>query len=295
MWVSVSVVQMAPQFFNFYEHVGVCPCVVQTAPQFIWACRSLLLHCLNFCSGFGGPLCMWVSVAVVQTSAQFWRALSNAGVCDCCSDLCSVFEDLIACGCLSVFKLLLSFWRDLQILGVYCCCLQIQMYLDSFSGYWHNMFDFFQFGLATFQWSTLTGCYEAQTYNFYIFPRPSGGMDYRFTCQVWCKQVSGDWLGHSILSPWKRWSWWLSCRSKALLSFDGHLVWCCRRHLWIFSVNMALTSISLSTQVRIPSFGLYLFDNWSCSLSLLFLWSRTITMLQTITIGILWYTVLWIL
>jgi hypothetical protein len=52
---------------------------------------------------------MWVSVAVVQTSAQFLRALSNAGVCDCCSDLCSVFEDLIACGCLSVFKLLLSF------------------------------------------------------------------------------------------------------------------------------------------------------------------------------------------
>jgi hypothetical protein len=41
-----------------------------------------------------------------------------------------------------------------------------------------------QFGLATFQWSTLTGCYEAQTYNFYIFPRPSGGMDYRFTCQA---------------------------------------------------------------------------------------------------------------
>jgi poly(A)-specific ribonuclease len=41
-----------------------------------------------------------------------------------------------------------------------------------------------QFGLATFHWSTLTGCYEAQTYNFYVFPRPSGGMDYRFTCQV---------------------------------------------------------------------------------------------------------------
>jgi hypothetical protein len=148
--------------------------------------------------------------------------------------------------------------------------------------------------LATFHWSTLTGCYEAQTYNFYVFPRPSGGMDYRFTCQVWCKQVSGDWLGHSILSPWKRWSWWLSCPCKALLSFDGHLVWWCRRHLWIFSENMASTSISLSTQVRIPSFGSYLFDNWSCSLSVLFLWSRAITMLQTITIGILWYTVLWI-
>ncbi|KAH9571562.1 hypothetical protein CY35_02G099800 [Sphagnum magellanicum] len=41
-----------------------------------------------------------------------------------------------------------------------------------------------QFGLATFHWSTLTGCYEAQTYNFYVFPRPSGGMDYRFTCQA---------------------------------------------------------------------------------------------------------------
>ncbi len=158
---------------KFYERVGVCHCVIQTAPQFIWV-WSLLLHCLNFCSGFEGPLCMWVSAAVVQTSAQFLKGSEHAGVCHCCSDFCSVFEGI---------------WRFGVSIAVVCRsrCIWIL-----FLGTDTICFDFFQFGLATFHWSTLTSCYEAQTYNFYIFPRPSGGMDYRFTCQVWCKQVSGD-------------------------------------------------------------------------------------------------------
>ena len=41
-----------------------------------------------------------------------------------------------------------------------------------------------QFGLSFFVWDG--GCYNARTFNFFVFPAPSlPGHDKRFMCQVW--------------------------------------------------------------------------------------------------------------
>ncbi|XP_024372104.1 uncharacterized protein [Physcomitrium patens] len=41
-----------------------------------------------------------------------------------------------------------------------------------------------QFGLSAFHWNVEDSCYQAQTFNFYTFPRSNGGSDVRFTCQA---------------------------------------------------------------------------------------------------------------
>lgn len=108
-----------------------------------------------------------------------------------------------------------------------------------------------QFGLSTFHWNAEEGCYQAQTFNFYTFPRPYGAADVRFTCQVW----EVGWLSMCVCVILRS---WLIPHAPSLLGMVALIIpliycSCSRLPLWTFFASMVLTSTSSSTQVGIPN------------------------------------------